>query len=382
MPLEVDEKDAGTAGKSEGETERRRREGLRLNFLLLTASVFITLTASEVVARLVLPSPLPWLFPQVRYRPDPELIFALAPNQDAFTADVPVQINSRGLRGRGIDYARPPGYHRLLFLGDSIVFGYGVSEREILSFRVEAMLREHGIKVEAINTGVPSYNTEQEVAFMAREGVRYRPDWVILGFCWNDINDKTGAQVSPDGWLVSEAAADHADRSTPLATPQSYAFRNLMKRSRLVYAALQGCRVLKSLVSPDDHAVFRGDVLAGHDTERVRRGWGLVEKAIHRLRLLGEEEGFRTLIVGFPVSLSLEKSFPQSSYPAHLREITSREHIPFLDLGPSFQEAFRGHESLFIPYDSDHPNATGHDLAARKIADLLLSHGIRAQVDP
>jgi lysophospholipase L1-like esterase len=30
-----------------------------------------------------------------------------------------------------------------------------------------------------------------------------------------------------------------------------------------------------------------------------------------------------------------------------------------------------GHESLFIPYDGDHPNAAGHAIAAREITKAL-----------
>jgi len=36
-----------------------------------------------------------------------------------------------------------------------------------------------------------------------------------------------------------------------------------------------------------------------------------------------------------------------------------------------FQSAFHGHESLFIPFDGDHPNAAGHDLAAREIVRTM-----------
>jgi lysophospholipase L1-like esterase len=342
--------------------------------MLLTVSIGLTLAAGELVARLMLPAPLSWLYPQLRYRTDAELVFALAPDQIAFTADKPVRINSRGLRGGEFELMPKPGYLRLLWLGDSIVFGYGVADEDVVSRRVQVQLEQRGVKTESINTGVPAYNTEQEVSFLAREGMRYHPDWVILGFCWNDINDQLGAWVCPDGWLVSRTAGEGSCESSFLDSSTGYAIRNTLKRFRLAYGVMESARALYGEISLDDHAMFRSELLEGQETERVQAGWKRVESAIHRLGLMGDKMGFHTLIVAFPVPLALEGSFSRSEYPSRLGEIVRRERLLFLDLDQSFRAAYRGHDSLYIPYDADHPNAAGHDLAARETVAFLLAH--------
>src|SRR5439155_2090482 len=134
------------------------------------------------------------------------LYFTLKAEQKAFTADKPVRINSRGLRGPEIPFSRRQGSVRLLLLGDSIVFGYGVADGEDLGSRLVAQLKPTNVSAEVVNTGVPSYNSEQEVAFLERDGLRYHPDWVVVGVCWNDINEKSGVIVNPEGWLVEEGA--------------------------------------------------------------------------------------------------------------------------------------------------------------------------------
>jgi lysophospholipase L1-like esterase len=343
--------------------------------MLLGFSVGLTLVAGEALARRVLPSPLPWLYPQLRYRSDTELVFTLAPDQISFSADKPVRINSRGLRGDEISLPRRPGDLRLLWLGDSIVFGFGVADEEVVTRRVEVRLEQKGVKAEAINTGVPAYNTEQEVAFLLRDGIQYHPDWVVLGFCWNDINDQLGARVCPNGWLVSKNVAEAACESSFLESPKGYAIRNLVKQFRLAYGVTESVRALHETISPDDHTLFRSEVLEGRETERVRTGWEHVEAALHRLAVVSKTTGFRTLIVAFPLPLALERSFPRSEYPSRLRDIARNEGLPFLDLEPSFKAAYHGHDSLFIPYDADHPNAAGHDLAAREIVGFLLDQG-------
>jgi hypothetical protein len=86
---------------------------------------------------------------------------------------------------------------------------------------------------------------------------------------------------------------------------------------------------------------------------------------------LVEAHGAPSLIVAFPVPSCSSSAFPASSYPQRLRDFAARESIPFLDLTGVFQAAFHGHESLFIPFDGDHPNAAGHDLAAQEIVRTM-----------
>jgi len=364
----------GRVGGSGGVRVDPRRSARRWReWTLLACSVSLTIALGEAVARRLLPAPLPWLYPQLRYRPDPGLVFALAADQAAFAADKAVHINSRGLRDAEVPYARIPDRLRLLWLGDSIVFGFGVPAAQVVARRVDDRLDHDGLPAESINAAVPAYNTEQEVDFMAREGVRYHADWVVLGFCWNDINDQEGARVCPNGWLVSKRAGGKACEPTFTESPRGYAIRNFLKRSRLAYSVMEGLRAFEGDLSPDDHAPFRREVLEGGTTRRVREGWERVDWAVHRLAGLGEKTGFRTLVVAFPIPLALETSYPMSDYPAHLERIARQDGLPFLDLEPSFRAAYRGHESLFLPYDADHPNAAGHDLAARDIAALLLA---------
>lgn len=322
-----------------------------------------------------LSAPLPWRYPQVRYRTDPVLLFALQPNQSSFTADQPVRTNARGLRGPLVAYPRTPGRIRVLVLGDSIAFGYGVGESQSVGARLGARLAARGVPAEVINSAVPSFNVEQEVAYLVTEGWRYRPDWVILAVCWNDINDKSGVRVTPEGWLATGEGKPAGGAVRLAQTPEGYALRNAIKRSRLLYAATEGLRGLRERRSPDDHSRFREDILEGRSTPRVDRGWARMEKSLAELARQARDGGFRVLVVTFPMPLALEREYPRSSYPSRVHQLASASGLPWLDLAPTFREAYRGHDSLFIPYDGDHPNARGHDRAAEAIVRVLLAAG-------
>jgi lysophospholipase L1-like esterase len=343
------------------------RSPLRANLLLLAASVALAFGVLELIARAIAPAPLPWRYPQLRYRADAATGFALAPNQHAFSADVPVTINERGLRGSVVPYERRAGRQRLLVLGDSIVFGYGVRDADVSSARLATLLDG----AEVINAGTPAYNTSQEVAFLETEGRRYRPDWVVVGVCWNDLSDKADVRVSPEGWLTSGADGPPPSRFARwLESENGYAVRNALKRSRLLFLGLEGTRALLG-EGHDPVEAMRADVLAGEATARTEPGWRRVAAAVDRLRALAAADGFHVMLVAFPIPLALDRPFPKSSYPARLERIGAAEGVPVVDLEPSFRAAYRGHESLFIPHDGDHPNAAGHAIAAREMATFI-----------
>jgi hypothetical protein len=199
---------------------------------------------------------------------------------------------------------------------------------------------------------------------------------VIVGVCWNDINDKSDVQVSPEGWLIASGERGAAPLTSLTESGSAYALRNALKRSRLVYAALQGGRAIVAAFRPDSATLLRSDVLEGRETPRVAQGWQHVDDALHRLHALAAAHGFRPLLVAFPIPIAVERSFPRSSYPLRLRALADREGVPLLDLNDAFRAVYRDHESLFIPYDGDHPNALGHDVAARAIVDFLMAHGL------
>ncbi len=102
--------------------------------------------------------------------------------------DVEVRINSHGLRDRDIPYERPAGQKRVLAVGDSFTFGYGVELEDAFCKVAERLLSPQG-DVAVLNCGAPSWGTADELDFLVAEGFRYGPDAVVLTFYENDIKD-------------------------------------------------------------------------------------------------------------------------------------------------------------------------------------------------
>jgi len=344
----------------------RRRFPRHGRFWLL--GVVALVAAAEVVARLLLPGPLAWRQPQLRFRADPELIFALVPEQTSFTADEPVSINALGLRGPLVPRARPDGTLRILVLGDSVAFGFGVSDANVLGVRAARRLGDAGIAAEAVNAGVPSYNLAQAIQFLDRECERYSPDWVAAVLSWNDFSDKSGVSVAEDGRLLS-AGETQPPGARWTTSPRAYAVRNTLKQSRLLYAAR---RLFAS--PPRSETAHRQAVLGGHSTAEIERGWREFNDAVADLARVSARCRTRPVILALPFRSLLEGQHPNSTYPLRARQAAESHAIPIIDLEPEFRRAVSERRPLFLPYDEDHPNAAGHDLAAQALARFVIRH--------
>ena len=154
------------------------------NSLLLSCSLVFVLIVLEIVLRILLYKQDDiFLKKQRSLRRDSEFVFYkydrflgwknkplsegyfTMPDSTTF-----VKINSKGLRDKEYQYDKQRGVFRILVLGDSFTWGYGVELKEIFTERLENML---GKNVEVLNAGVTGYGTDQEMLFLEQEGLKY-----------------------------------------------------------------------------------------------------------------------------------------------------------------------------------------------------------------
>lgn len=105
-------------------------------------------------------------------------------------------INDQGYRGRinASKSVQAPDV-RVLFIGDSMTFGWGVAEHETLPRVVEANLIHSGIPVRCFNFAVPGFNTRQEFYRLAAIAEVFEPDAIVIGYCINDAEPPFSLRV-------------------------------------------------------------------------------------------------------------------------------------------------------------------------------------------
>lgn len=87
-----------------------------------------------------------------------------------------VKQNEYGFRGSAYPFGRT-AKERLVVLGDSFTWGFGVEDDEIFTSIIE---RETKGRVEVVNLGVSGYGTDQEYLLWRELGHKWKPDRVLL----------------------------------------------------------------------------------------------------------------------------------------------------------------------------------------------------------
>jgi lysophospholipase L1-like esterase len=117
-----------------------------------------------------------------------------------------VAIGNLGMRGPDVP-AKRPGEKRVLMVGDSLVFGYGVEGDEALPACVESALRAQGLDASVGNGGVPGCGSRHYVRHLDRLDEPFGADaFVVCGYLGNDAIDDVSPQPTVYAGLMLHGA--------------------------------------------------------------------------------------------------------------------------------------------------------------------------------
>ncbi len=269
-----------------------------------------------------------------------------------------IKINSEGLRDREISGEK----NKILVLGDSFAFGWGVSNGETFSDFIE-----NKENMEVINAGVGGYGTDQELLYLKNYGVKYKPKAVILTiFVGNDLSDNVNATnlTVVDGFFLRNFREEER-RKSHVYLFFSGRINNIFKK----YNNKSGYDELF------DKREFY-EVLAGR-TQQENNEWETTLSLIEEMYDYTQENDIKLIIVNVPP----KKFFPldKEAYSiiksrSRLHEFTERRKIKFIDLAEEFGSEDRP-ENFYYKIDG-HFNKLGHEKVAEIMRKELKNEGI------
>ncbi|HET6203886.1 MAG TPA: GDSL-type esterase/lipase family protein [Planctomycetota bacterium] len=267
-----------------------------------------------------------------RHRPDRELRFRRWS----------IRTNADGLRGPERQKPKPPDVKRVLFVGDSVVFGWGVNEEDTFVALVEAALARRG-RYECVNLGHLFHDTTQEAAAFADVGLAYEPDLVLLVFVDNDVVPTQeyygGAATRPAATEAARRAIRRLERLAKL--------RPLLPRTHALLSYL----FVQATPEAQTGAVEQWKAL-GLDLEK---GWALAREGIVRMRDLSAARGARFAVLDLYRFAELEK-------------FCAAQGIPYASIDFTAEERATGVRNSA---SDAHANPNGHRLYARHILDAI-----------
>jgi lysophospholipase L1-like esterase len=269
-------------------------------------------------------------------RPDPELFWSPRPGWTGEFLGQKVSINSLGLRGPEPD--RKSGRMRLATFGDSITFGYGVSDDQTYSHRLGTLLENRG--VDTINAGVTGFTSHQVLALVRR--LVPRLDLDVATFCigWND-----GTRRPLD------------DRQFSRRLNSSMAVDETLEHLYL-YRAMKGLYLRSA----------RWEEASPKDKPRVDAGQ--YRENLAEIVRVCREAGVRPVFIALPRRRLAGEGAMDSPYARALAEVSRTTGVPLLPIGPLGLDTGLVDNSRFF-VDTLHLSVEGNAVMAAEIRQQL-----------
>lgn len=291
--------------------------------------------------------------------------------------------NARGFRNtRDFSYDKKTGTTRVLSLGDSNTQGYEVGQEQTFSAVLERALVGSGRTAEVINTGVSGFGTAEQLALLENEGVRYRPDAVVVGFFANDFDDnlKSGLfGVDGDGHVV-ERKFEHLPgvkiQNAIYAIPgvrwlgdNSY-FYSMLFNNAWIFAKLQLGRFAAKEASgkpgsePTEAGGFEYTIPQRVNRYQTDLALGLLE----RMQQFCVHNGIRLIVVDIPAFPAPYRFVPSLTDP-----MLERLHASGVEVvtSRSLLSAYEGVAEMHVLHGYHHISAFTHTLIGVEVARRL-----------
>ena len=356
----------------------------RRNVLLLLMSLVVSLLGVELYARLFLPPP-----PGFPTRSGPHFLLANAlraeSNQpwDTRCKEVVCSIvygeqyagifdpddAQRGIVTPRNFTPRPEAVRRVLHLGDSMGFGFGLHRDETFS----AVLERLEVGVQHINAAVPGTAPDAYLAILRSWIATHRLDLVVMHiYEGNDLDGLDSRFPCCDWQSLLQYGPGSAALRCPQATPPN-----------LGHAGLTWLRyhnpapyLVRALVGTSSAAAYLAAALAREPYFLVHqptsRRLEHLELILRSARDACAARHIPLVVVVLPARTWVETLATWQHYAPSIVEVARRAGAPVLDTSEFFRDAHVHGQSLFFEHPGDiHFNANAHALLAKWLQERL-----------
>jgi GDSL-like Lipase/Acylhydrolase family len=336
----------------------RRLHAARREIVLLLGSILASVAMLEAAIRALDPLGVSYFEEATRYHldkvPDPVLVYKHAPNLVRTYQGVRVSTNELGFRDRNLEGKRN-GELRIMLLGDSVTFGWGVPVEATFAGTLETKLSARlGRAVTTVNTGVGSYNTVQQYAVLNAYAQLVEPDVVILVYVDNDVEPN---DPPFDPWTEVSLSGKSAPQTIEI----------LLGKSRLY-------RLGRFL-----NLRYRSSSTSSASLDRNARGVTESMQALAQIAEFCRKRGIE-LVTFFYRSPGAPLNRFAADLLAELRLVGRKHGFCVADVGVWWTAG--DSQSVVNSTIDSHPNARGHEILSTGISDFLLAQRLADGVTP
>ncbi|MFT5123592.1 MAG: lysophospholipase L1-like esterase [Kiritimatiellia bacterium] len=242
-------------------------------------------------------------------------------------------INRDGLRDYPHAIENTAKRPRIICLGDSVTYGYGLAPMQAYPLQLQQVLAP--TKAEVFNVALPGWATRQQHIAWNRIARKYKPNLVILGICLNDVAEMQNNLAEPPAWL-------------------KWAYGNL--------------NIVRALVRPDQAEIAQVEELfETPEPPHVTNAYRLFFDELDQLKKEILADGCGLVVIIFPFRLQLEEDAPPPIPQQRMMDHFNHTGTSASDLLSLFQE--NRPEEVFI--DHDHLTAKACIRLAQALGGLI-----------
>jgi hypothetical protein len=252
-----------------------------------------------------------------------------------------------------------------MIIGDSFTFGNNTNEQDGYPFVLERMLKEKVGNVEVLDAGVGGWNSDNEAEFFVTEGLRYKPDVVVLGFFNNDF-------VYPEKSVyIPELTADARLEGRPSWLRfMPYETLFWLKRSAAIRYLRDRMAILTTPSNAFPSMLMQNKIDLSRDSVVAFTYWEL-----SRIRDSATAHNIPVVIAVIPSVNTFWLPRGSLHWVDSLGAFAKRSGMGFVDLADGFWKQ-QGNRNRFFGYPwDDHLIGPGHHVVAEQltpiVADLL-----------
>ena len=345
---------------------------------------------------------------------DSSLFWRQRPYLNTDFQGVNIITNSLGFRNKEINPKKDNYSYRVICLGASPTFGWGVDFHKTYPFLLEQKLKNSTLsgKIEVVNAGEIGYSTHQGIILLEKYLLKYSPDLITVSYILNDIDRYK--------FFRNEGLSD---KELHLPNPLRIKLNNILSKSRL-YLLLK--RSIPSLLIKNSKlaaSLFKNQF----KLSKVRVNADDYRANLIKIINICKANNIKLIFVKIPINLSLPRlpeyeskiivdngnrlsgfyynlgcryenercyqkaaeSFKKakdyqafdcdqdgSIYQLNMEEVAGKHNIPLVDAAEMFIDKGKSQNLFNGPSDPIHPNSAGHKVIADAVFTKIIKYNL------
>ncbi len=330
-------------------------------------------------------------------RVDPVLGFSLRPGAEGWfvrEGRAYIKISSQGLRDREHNITAAPDTLRVAILGNSFAEALQVPVEDTFWSHLQTDLQSCSAvdskKIEAINFGISSFSTVQQLLMLKEKVWQYKPDIVVLLFMPDtDIRKNSRAifkstdrpyMTMKDNKLIEDNSFRDTDFFRFQTSLPARMLHTLINHSRVLQIINErrrtgGAQEQSGVIAESPSQETIDPVFLPPTSQEWTDAWDVTERAIAEMNHEATARNVRFVL--FITDETRQSDLTDFQYPvARLTALGHKEGFEVVSLTPSMKAYIKEHDVFlhgFKPEDKNtgHWNQEGHRVVSTVMSDVL-----------